>query len=342
MQIEPRLPETRRRCKHPPVTPPRPPIPTPDEVRAALREARAAPARPARSAAMVLLCAALCLGPLALAPHITGPLRGLLALPEALGLLMAFVVVHEAAHGSLLGRRLDPIVGTLFGLLALVPFGAYRRGHAAHHRYSGTARDPAPPPPGAVAPSALLTGLMRLRLLPVFYWGGVYGKYLTYDLRPTAGPRRTAHIARSLAEITAALTLWLALDRLRPGALPILALGWLGAGVLYEHLFTFTQHLGLRPAGPPDVGDRYSGRSQTHFARTVRLPLSALVFHFNLHKEHHLAPGLSWQRLPALNRALARLRPETHAFTDDRIRPWHRHRGPAHRVMSATVGEPRP
>ncbi len=313
-----------------------PPIPTLADTRAALQAARAVPIRHGRSAAVCALALGLLVGPMALATVAHGPLIALLCLPAALGALMLAVVLHDAAHGSLFGAPVDGALGVLVGVLTLTPFGSYRRGHAAHHRFSGTARDPTPAPLKPVAPSRLLDALMGLRLLPVFYWGGVYGPYLVYDLLPTAGPRRARHLARWLIEIGVGLTLWFGLAMHAPGAALVLVGGWWGGGILYEHLFTFTQHLGLRPAAPAEV---YDHRTQTHFARSTRLPLAALVLHFNRHKEHHLAPGLSWQRLPALHAALRARRPDVYRFTDGAVRPWSRRRGEAHRLMSPTVGD---
>lgn len=313
-----------------------PPVPSLAETRAALEAARRIPIRPLSSLAVCVAAALLIVGPLALAPHARPALLIALAAPLAVGMLQLAVLVHACAHDALFGRPLDRLLGPLLGLPALVPFGAYRQGHLAHHRFTGTARDPAPAP-GTVAPSRLLTGLMRLRLLPVFYWAGVYGRYLLYAVLPTADERRGRDIARWGLELGGGLALWALLVADAPARGVVLALGWLGGGVLYEHIFTFTQHLGLRPA----TAGVHGPRSQTHFARSVRLPGAALVLHFNLHKEHHLAPGLHWQRLPALHAALRAARPDVYHFTDDRIRPWSRRAAPAHRVLSARVGDRR-
>lgn len=319
------------------------PRPTLAETRAALAEARRAPAP--RGHAVAALAAALGATTLplgvmaALSTGLGPPLAAwLLVAPAALGQLALAVVVHACAHRHFVDRRLDGLLGALCGLVILMPFGAYRLGHAAHHDFVGTPRDPSPAPRDP-RPSPLLTLLMHLRIVPVFYWGGVYGPYLIYALRPTAHRRRARHVARWAVEYGAALAGWAALALLAPEAGLLHAMAWVGAGVLYEHLFTFTQHLGLRP---DRVADRYDLRSQTHFARTVRLPFAGALLHFNLHKEHHLAPGLAWQRLPALHRALAARRPDLYRFTDDRIRPWRRRRGPAHAILRATVGDRRP
>ncbi len=312
-----------------------PPVPTPAEARRALDAARRIPIRRWPSIAVTLSAFALVGLSLVAAHHAPLP-PAVWALPIAGGMLQLAVVVHACAHDALFGRPLDRVIGALAGALALTPFGAYRRGHRAHHRYVGTDRDPAPAPAQPVAPSALLTGLMRLRVLPVFYWAGVYGRYALYAALPTAEPRRPRVIARWITEAGAGLGLWAAIVAVDVDLGPPLALGWLGGGILYEHLFTFTQHLGLRPDRPGVHGPR----SQTHFARSTALPGAAAVLHFNLHKEHHLAPGLHWQRLPALHRALATARPDIYRFTDPRLGLWRRHRGPAHRVMSPRLGDP--
>lgn len=309
------------------------PIPTAAEARAALAEARAAavPGWPL-TAALLALAAALCALPI-LAALAAPALRWLSAAPAALGVLMAAIALHEAAHGTLFGRRrLDALAGALASLVTIQPFAAYRRGHAAHHHHAGTPRDPTTAPRDPPPQNRALDLALRLRI-PVFYWGGVWAPYLVYDLRPTAAPRRARHLARTALDLAAIALAWTALATLAPAALAPLALAWIGAAILYEHLFTFTHHLGLAP--PP--GAHHGPRAQTAFARTARLPASTLLFHFDHHKEHHLAPGLPWQRLPALHRALARRRPDVAAFTRD-------HRCPrparAHEAMTPHLGDP--
>ena len=224
----------------------------------------------------------------------------------AVAFLYTALVEHECSHGSLPGgRRLNAALGWLAGVLGLCPFASYRAGHRAHHRHLGDPRrDPTVSPQDAPPRRPWLELLYRLRVLPVFYWGGVWWPYVRY--RP---------IWRDLA-ISAALFI-----AAGPRLAGLLVVGFVGGGVLYEHLFTMHQHIGLRAAVRlPRAQPAFSlqlprGSRQLAASRSVPLPGSALLFHFNLHKEHHAAPGLPWYRLPALAAALRARRPDLYAWT---------------------------
>lgn len=293
---------------------------------------------PARAAATVALAVGGWLASLALAA--AGPWWLLLAGPLlAVSLTMLAVVVHECAHRSLFGAKVDTALGLFAGLLAFQPFLSFRRGHGAHHTWVGGApgRDPTPSPRGPAAPNRLLDLALRLRV-PVFYWGGVYLPYLFYDLRPTAGPRRAAHVARHLLDLALIAALHVALARGlgTPTWLVWAGVGFVGAGILYEDLFTLSQHVGLAPDA---ARDRHSTLAQVGFARSARIPLPALFFHFNLHKEHHLLPRLNYQRLPHLHAALKARRPDLYAFTDDAPGWVRRRRYRSGALLSARAGD---
>ena len=225
-----------------------PPPLAPGEVRAALAEAHAAKVPgPALSIALVAIAFVLALSPLAagFVPAV------LLIAPVGLGGLMLAVVMHECAHRSLFGPRLDVVIGHLAGVLTLMPFAGFRRGHAAHHRASGTSRDPTPSPIEARRPNAALTALFGLRLPPVLYWVGVYGPYLLYDFAPTDDPPRSVWRMQSALVLLATVAAH-AFATVAIGCDYMVAYsgGFVLAGALYEHLFTMTQHLGLAPSPP--------------------------------------------------------------------------------------------
>lgn len=307
---------------------------SPDELKLALRAASSPPGGPRSSAAVLaslLLFAAGIAATLAARPL----LASLLLIPANLAIAL---IQHECAHGSLLrARRAHAPLGHLVGVLALCPFGGYRRGHIAHHRHTGDPRkDPTVSPQSARAPSAALDLVYRLRVLPVFYWAGVFIPYLCYDLRAPLHARHLLSWSASALASAAWLAALVYVSPLGAAALAPPAIGLLGAGILYEHLFTMHQHIGLA-SPPPD--QPHGPRHQVHWTRSVPLPASALLLHFNLHKEHHLAPGLPWHQLPALRAALMQLRPDLYAFTrQDHALLWRRDQR-AHDLLTPHIGD---
>lgn len=234
----------------------------------------------------------------------------------AVAFLYAALVEHECSHGSLPGgRRLNAALGWLAGVVGLCPFASYRAGHRAHHRHLGDPRrDPTVSPQDHPPRRPWLDVLYRLRVVPALYWGGVWWPYVRY--RP---------VWRDL--VISACLLALAGPRLAAALL----LGFVGGGVLYEHLFTMHQHIGLRaavllPRGHEAFSLRLPrGSRQLAASRSVPFRGSALLFHFNLHKEHHAAPGLPWYRLPALHAALRARRPDLYTWTrEDLALLWAR------------------
>jgi fatty acid desaturase len=255
----------------------------------------------------------------------------------ALSLTVLSVAVHEAAHGTLFAsRRANLMIGLVLGALVWTPFLSFRRGHKAHHRWAGsqTSKDPTAAPLAPVAPNRMLDLALQLRT-PVLFWAGVYAPYLLYDLRPT-DDRRRGHLPGYAANVLAIVALHGAIAWV-VGALPYLvaaAGGFVGWGIVYESLFTRHQHLGLLPV--PAGRDRYSPRDQAQFSRSVQVPLAGLLFHFNLHKEHHLFPGLPFRYLPGVRDALRQLRPDVYGFT----RQTRRHPATrAHELLTPRVGD---
>jgi len=61
-----------------------------------------------------------------------------LMLPAAALLVRTFVLLHDCAHGSFFpSRRANQIVGSVTGLLTLIPFEHWRHEHALHHASAG-------------------------------------------------------------------------------------------------------------------------------------------------------------------------------------------------------------
>src|SRR5262245_36037691 len=56
----------------------------------------------------------------------------------AAAFLHAFVLLHEAGHGTLFSNRaLNHLAGHLAGAIALIPFWNWQLIHLRHHRYTG-------------------------------------------------------------------------------------------------------------------------------------------------------------------------------------------------------------
>lgn len=61
-----------------------------------------------------------------------------LAVPTGFLLIRLFILQHDCGHGSFFpSRTANHVVGSLLGVLTLVPYGYWRRTHAIHHATSG-------------------------------------------------------------------------------------------------------------------------------------------------------------------------------------------------------------
>ena len=256
-----------------------------------------------------------------------------------IALLALSVAQHECAHGTLFAnRRVNALVGWLAGLLVLTPFAGFRRGHRAHHAWSGRAKDPTPAPDRPRRPSIARDVVLALRIIPVMFVTGVWWPYFIYDWCPTA--HRPALRNRLAWLLDAALIVGM------HAALGLLIgpVAWLivaGGGVLlwailYEQLFTQYHHVGLAPVDHPGI--RLPLHEQLHHARSIEMPtwLAGPLLNFNLHKEHHLFPQMPWHRLSVVHTLLRERQPDLLARTESRLRPlrW-RHRR-SHILLSPT------
>ena len=319
---------------------PEAPLPqlTREEYRQLLAYVRRTPSKSKAREWSVLLAAAVCWGlgvGLLAVPRWEASLTSVLLLSCAL--LWLQILLHECAHDSLLSPKgLNRIVGTVIGLLVLMPFGGFRRGHHAHHRHAGTELDPTAAPQGPRPGARLIETLVALRFIPVLYGGGVFWPYLTYDLATSTRPSRSA-LLTTLASLCAMAVLHLMLAWQFGFAryLVVYALGLWAAGLLYEYLFTQNQHVGLLPCPARQSAYRY--REQINFTRSVRLPFAPLLLHFNLHKEHHLFPHLPGSRLPLVHQWLRTHRPDLLSLTDEHLGLFERRRHL--RLFSPTVGD---
>lgn len=61
-----------------------------------------------------------------------------LAVPAALFLVRLFIIQHDCGHGSFFkSRRANDRLGRAIGVLTLMPYGFWRKGHTVHHATSG-------------------------------------------------------------------------------------------------------------------------------------------------------------------------------------------------------------
>lgn len=199
------------------------------------------------------------------------------AVPIAIALVLVqtwlstglFIVAHDCMHNSLAPGhpRLNRIIGTLcLGLYAALSYRALLPKHLAHHAAPGTATDPDFHPGD---PRRLLPWFVR------FFCG-----YYTHG---------------QIIRITAVALLY----RLLSASLMNIAVFWAVPALLaLLQLFVFGTYLPHRHSDDPFADE--------HHARSNALPLlGSLItcFHFGgYHHEHHLCPGTSWWRLPALRK----------------------------------------
>ncbi len=65
-------------------------------------------------------------------------LAGLFVVPAALFVVRLFIIQHDCGHVSFFAsRRTNEIVGLVISALTLMPYGSWRRTHAAHHATAG-------------------------------------------------------------------------------------------------------------------------------------------------------------------------------------------------------------
>lgn len=259
------------------------------------------------------------------------------ALPLGFAMLLLQIVLHECAHDKLIRHHgLNNAIGWLIGLWVLTPFFSFRRGHAIHHYCLGTDNDPTASPRTTERGHQLVKAIIRLRLVPILYLGGVYGPYVFHDLL-AKGPGTRRPMLSYVISVTAIFGLHTALAWYFGVSRYLMFLGigfWLSA-LLYEYLFTQNQHIGLLPI-PRDAA-RYPYRDQHGFSRSVRLGWARLFLFFNLHKEHHMYPQLPCRYLPHIHEWLKKHRADVLTYTSDDLGVLRRRQNL--RVYSPTAGD---
>lgn len=227
----------------------------------------------------------------------------------AVAFVHAFVLLHEAGHQTLFpNSRVNVIVGHLAGFIAIVPFHAWMRIHARHHRYTGWQDLDA-------TTASLVPRLIRPweRLLVNAAWRSSLPLFsILYRLQNYWHVRRIGaflHDAGALRAIRLNIVLMVATYALLTALVgPRAMLSIVGPALLIslaiEDILLLSQHT--------HVPQRLSGglpvrvfrpMEQVQFTRSLRLPrsLSVLMMHFDAHELHHMypsVPGYLLRRIP--------------------------------------------
>jgi fatty acid desaturase len=221
-----------------------------------------------------------------------------------IGIVHLFAAQHEFAHRTAFRtRRLNDVLGWLFGAIIMLPHVYFRWEHTDHHTYTQDAkRDPQLIP----QPRSLWGYFLYLSTIP--YWVGFlrpFTRHLLGIIRdeekrfiPATERRKVIWEARAMLALYAAAAAYsVAFHTL------VLLLYWLIPRLLAEPFMRYirmTEHVG-RPVNSAD----FLENSRTCL---VSAPLRWLAWNMPYHAEHHLSPGVPFHALPALNGELSRVR----------------------------------
>lgn len=216
----------------------------------------------------------------------------------ALMLVQWFVILHECGHESLFRtRRFHAFAGRIAAFFALIPYHAWTRVHARHHKWTGW-QDLDPTTESLVArplgraERSLVNVCWRLwiPLFSVLYRATNYW-HVPRLLRmfPRRGDRMAiARDAAILVALYSVMIFWI-------GAAPMLRIA--GAALLLslvvEDLLILSQHTHVpqHVSGGAAVKP-FAAMEQEPFTRSLRLPrlVSTFVLHFDAHELHHMYP----------------------------------------------------
>ncbi len=221
------------------------------------------------------------------------------------GFLHAFILLHEAGHGTLFGqRRLDLVAGHVAGLLTLLPFWSWQRIHFRHHRFTGWQDLDA-------TTAALVPRPLRRweRIVVDFAWATWVPLFaLSYRIQNywnvpriagyVSGPRDLRRIRWNVVILL--LVYLAAIAVVGPGrVVELCGLGFLLSLVGQESLILSQHtHVPQRLSEGPEARP-FPPEEQEQFTRSLRLPpwLSTLLLHFDAHELHHLYPQVPGYRL---------------------------------------------
>ena len=220
----------------------------------------------------------------------------------------AFVLLHEAGHNTLFAhRRLNRLVGHFAGFVALIPFQAWQRIHARHHRYTGWQDLDATT--ATLVPRAIRPWERRVidfawrSWLPLF---SVLYRLQNYWNLPRMRRFLETHdnIERIRANLIGQLLVYIGLIAL-VGVVPLLKL--IGPGLLLalmvQDVLLLSQHTHIPQRLSHGAAVKpFRPFEQEQYTRSLRLPrwMSTLVMHFDAHELHHMYPNVPGYRLRAI------------------------------------------
>lgn len=213
-------------------------------------------------------------------------------------LVQWFVILHECGHDTLFRtRRWHAVVGRIAGFCSMIPYHAWVRVHARHHKWTGW--QDLDPTTAALVPRELrraervLINICWRLWIPLF--SILYRVTNFWNVRrlaaqfPHAADRRIfARDAGALLAGYGALAVWLG---------PEVLLRAFGVAVLIsliiEDLLLLSQHSHVpQHLSHGNTVKPFAAIAQEQFTRSLRLPqlASAFVLHFDAHELHHMYP----------------------------------------------------
>ncbi|MEM9475486.1 MAG: fatty acid desaturase [Pseudomonadota bacterium] len=212
-----------------------------------------------------------------------------------LGILLVFLFTleHEATHQTpFRSERLNEVVGSLCGLVLILPFTWFRYFHLAHHRFTN---DPERDPElAAPKPETWAAWVWHVSGLP--YWRAMLRQLVVNAL----GRAEATYLpARAQARIVAEARWMLGAYALALGSLLVSDLVlWLWVvpmllGQPFLRLYLLAEH-GRCPA----VANMFENTRTTFTNRAVRF----LAWNMPYHIEHHAYPAVPFHHLPELHR----------------------------------------
>ncbi len=210
-----------------------------------------------------------------------------------------FVVVHEATHGSLFGRRTaDSVAGVMAGILCLVPFGAYRPYHLEHHVKTHEEGD---------SEQIIVVRSHVAHVAMVVFAILALSVELTFRVIAILFGRGPAWMRRSRRvglEVASVLGLMAALGA---AAAVGVSVGWRWTLLLWgAPLAVYFPVAGLFST-PEHYGCDYGPGPTVATTRTVRSNalVRACLWNANYHVEHHMLPAVPGRNLPLLHEVVA-------------------------------------